>query len=250
MPENAKTKEISASCDLNFFVGTTAELIKLLPIMAALKASNTPFEVIASGQNNIADSELLKMVFPAVRLKILSSGPTRPSAPSLFFWFLKTLLPNLFGHSFRTKKNLDHSVKMSKKMIVHGDTISTLMGALLARSNGYVLCHVEAGLRSFNLLRPFPEEICRVIVSHLAQESYCPNEWAVKNLHGQGGMKIYDTRENTLVDSLQLALMHAPTIFSFCYSPAGKSFRYRICEKNGRFGDRTKPNNSRNYDPA
>jgi len=75
----------------------------------------------------------------------------------------------------------------------------------LAKFFGMKVAHIEAGLRSFNFLHPFPEEIDRVLVSHMADVHFCPNEWAMKNIQNRGGVKV-NTENNTLIDSLAIAL--------------------------------------------
>src|SRR6185503_1487752 len=47
-------------------------------------------------------------------------------------------------------------------ILVHGDTMSTLLGALAGRFAGVPVAHVESGLRSFRVLHPFPEELTRL----------------------------------------------------------------------------------------
>jgi UDP-N-acetylglucosamine 2-epimerase (non-hydrolysing) len=67
------------------------------------------------------------------------------------------------------------------------------------------IAHIEAGLRSFNFLQPFPEEIDRLLVSNVADIHFCPNEWAINNIRNKRGLKI-NTKNNTLIDSLKIAL--------------------------------------------
>jgi UDP-N-acetylglucosamine 2-epimerase (non-hydrolysing) len=90
-------------------------------------------------------------------------------------------------------------------VLVHGDTFSTLLGALMGRVAGLRVGHVESGLRSFRLFHPFPEEITRLLTFRLSHTLYCPGEWALENVARYRREKV-NTEVNTLSDALALAL--------------------------------------------
>src|SRR5262249_41525839 len=90
-------------------------------------------------------------------------------------------------------------------ILVQGDTTTVMTAALAAFYLGIRIGHVEAGLRSFDKRRPFPEEVNRRVGSCLADLHFAPTEGARRNLLAEGvpGPTIYVTG-NTTVDVLRM----------------------------------------------
>ncbi len=78
--------------------------------------------------------------------------------------------------------------------IIHGDTPSTLLGLIMAKRVGKTVVHLEAGLRSFNLLRPFPEELIRIICMKLSDILFAPSDWSEGNLRNRSVQQQRHTR--------------------------------------------------------
>lgn len=181
-----------------FFIGTEAELIKVFPVIIECKKSGLKYHIIASGQNDIINSRIMEVIDrQCVELELSVESSIKKNAVGLLQWWLKTILSSKHRIIERFK-----DVDFSKAyMIVHGDTVSTFMGALIGKNLGMTVCHIEAGLRSHHLFNPFPEEIDRLLTSKIARIHFAPGEAAFINLKKSKG-KVVNTEQNTLIDSL------------------------------------------------
>ena len=185
---------------LAFVFGTRPEIIKLSPLIRACIDRKLEFFTIHTGQHySPSMSHLfineLELPEPDYNLDIKSSAPYRQGE-----------------HTGKMMSILEEIIlaEMPSVVMVHGDTNTTLAGALVTSKisttrsfTGFdiKLGHVEAGLRSYD--RSMPEEINRVITDHLSNYLFAPTQGAKEIAIGEGikEEKVFVTG-NTIVDAL------------------------------------------------
>ena len=94
-------------------------------------------------------------------------------------------------------------------VVVQGDTESAFLGALAGFYNGVPVAHVEAGLRTYNLRRPFPEEGLRQMIGRIARFHFAPTERSRQALLAEGvpAQRVWVTG-NTVIDAQQWVCAH------------------------------------------
>lgn len=89
---------------------------------------------------------------------------------------------------------------------VHGDTTTTMAASIAAFYSGAKVCHVEAGLRTFNKLSPFPEEMNRSVTGRIADFHFSPTITSKENLIRENiNEKAILVTGNTVIDALQFS---------------------------------------------
>ncbi|MGV8876606.1 MAG: UDP-N-acetylglucosamine 2-epimerase [Rhodoglobus sp.] len=181
-----------------FVYGTTAEAIKIAPVARRLAARGIRYEQWVTMQH----TDSLTAILPVLGLpepdRIIANGNNgKPltSVRDVFGW-----LNEIRRWMRREVKNLRTELPPNTVIVVHGDTLTTVVGAWLARKLGVESAHIEAGLRSGNWRHPFPEELDRRIVGKLASIHYPPSEDAVAHLEGK--RNIVPTHGNTVLDAV------------------------------------------------
>ena len=178
---------------ISVIFGTRPEAIKLCPVVLALK-SNPAFEcsVCVTGQHR----EMLQQV-----LAVFGIVPDKDLA-------LMRQNQTLSGLTSRAITAIDEYLEDEKPdvVMVQGDTTTVLAGSLAAFYHHIPIAHVEAGLRTWNMYSPWPEEANRVLTTRLAQWHFCPTENNKANLLKEGVPErdIYVTG-NTVIDALLMA---------------------------------------------
>ena len=181
-------------------IGTKAQLIKMAPILKELQDRNISYNLIFTGQHFETIDEVRDNFSLKEADHNLNPNTDVTGIVQMFLWVIKILYILI-----KDKKKIFGKVNKKHYFLVHGDTLSTLLGAFVGKLFGGTVCHIESRLRSFNIFHPFPEELTRIFTFYLTDIYFCPNEWAIKNLEKFKGKKI-NTKINTLFDSLNLAV--------------------------------------------
>ncbi|MCD7928342.1 MAG: UDP-N-acetylglucosamine 2-epimerase (non-hydrolyzing) [Oscillospiraceae bacterium] len=170
--------------------GTRPEAIKLAPLLLGMK-HRADLESICcvTGQHREILDPILQLfhIQPQFDLNVMEPGQSLSILTSRVLAELEPVLEQV-------RPDL---------ILVHGDTASTLVGALAGFYHRIPVGHVEAGLRTGHRYAPFPEEIDRTLVSHIASVHFCPTAANRDNLRREGiEQQVYVTG-NTVIDSIQ-----------------------------------------------
>jgi UDP-N-acetylglucosamine 2-epimerase (non-hydrolysing) len=174
-------------------VGTRPEAIKMAPVYLALQADpGTEVRVLATAQHR----ELMDQVLSAFDIEAtLDLDLMRTDQP----------LGNLTSRAILAVQEVLADWKPDV-VLVHGDTTTCLAAALAAFYERIRVGHVEAGLRTYDLEAPWPEEMNRRLVDPISRWCFAPTESAAENLRSERipEQRVFVTG-NTVIDALLLA---------------------------------------------
>lgn len=179
---------------LSIVFGTRPELIKVAPIiLLARQDSRFEVEVIFTGQHDELVRDAIDFFHIQIdqRLNMMSAGQS---------------LNQLLLHGLQQLESVFADGQQRDAVIVQGDTTTVLAAGLTAFSLKIPVAHVEAGLRSYDLEHPFPEEGNRQLVSRLVRWHFAPTVQSQQNLLNEAipAAHIHVTG-NTVVDAVRLA---------------------------------------------
>lgn len=189
---------------IHVFVGTKAQFIKMAPIMREMDRRGMVYNFIDAGQHVEMTGDLA-LEFDLRKPDVLLR-PERRNINTVLeagSWAAKSLgqiafkRGEVFQRIFRGERGI---------CLIHGDTLTTLLSLLYAKRCGIKVAHVEAGLRSYHLLDPFPEEMIRLIAMRGSDILFAPSDWAIENLCKMGfGGKAVHAAGNTIIDTVRYA---------------------------------------------
>ncbi len=182
-----------------FIYGTTAEAIKIAPVVRRLARNGIPVQHWVTQQHTESLRKAMpELGFPAPTEVIANGFRGKPltSPVQMVGWML-----DVARWSIRSIRRIRKTLPPGSVVVVHGDTMTTVLGTFIGRRLRVPVAHIEAGLRSGNWRHPFPEELDRRIVGRFAHIHYVPSEEAADNLAGRPNVVL--THGNTAKDAVR-----------------------------------------------
>lgn len=200
-----------------FVIGTSAEAIKVAPLARRLNALGSNYEcwlTMQHGPRLIETLDNLSFQGPRIVIPNGNAGKSLKNSKDAIKW-LFSVNSWFVRNYFQTRAKL----KTRKSIIVvHGDTLTTVIGTIFAKLLGVPSAHIEAGLRSGDWRNPFPEELDRRIAGIFSTVDYVPTQEAIENLSRK--RNVVFTHGNTAIDAV-LDGMKLPQL--------EQSSRYAVC---------------------
>jgi len=180
-------------------LGTKGQIIKMAPILRELRKRKLDFGFVHVGQH-VESVETVIREFDLPRPSYHLSVRTEvTSALQGVSWLITSTAGGLMK-----RKTI---FRRTGLVLVHGDAPPAIVGLVLGKASRLKVAHVEAGLRSFDVLDPFPEELIRTTVDKFSDYLFAPSAWAARNLMREGAKgRVYNSRFNTVLDSVRMAL--------------------------------------------
>lgn len=174
--------------------GTRPEAIKLFPVINALKTrADVSVRVLVTGQHRQMLDQVMEIgeIRPNHDLDIMAPDQTLDSLTAKLLTGIGAVM----------------DAEKPARVIVQGDTATAMAGALAAYYRKIPVSHVEAGLRSFDIYQPWPEEVNRKIIGTIADQHFAPTEVSAAALRAEAvnDDTIFVTG-NTVIDALHWAI--------------------------------------------
>ena len=170
--------------------GTRPEAIKMFPVVHALKAQpGIDTRVCVTAQHRRLLDQVLEIsgIVPDIDLDVMQPDQSLDA--------LTARLIVALGEVFDAEK--------PDRVVVHGDTLTTMVASLAAYYRKIPVAHVEAGLRSGDIHHPWPEEVNRRVVACIADLNFAPTDAAAQALRAEGrDPATIHVTGNTVIDAL------------------------------------------------
>ncbi|WP_415914363.1 non-hydrolyzing UDP-N-acetylglucosamine 2-epimerase [Paraburkholderia sp. J67] len=171
--------------------GTRPEAVKMAPLVKRLEAEPGVQSIVCvTGQHQSMLQQVLDLfdIVPAHNLGAMTTNQTLNGLAARLFAGLDEVL----------------AAEQPERVLVHGDTLTSMAGAIAAFHRRIPVGHVEAGLRTGNLFEPWPEEMNRRVVDVVSDLLFAPTASSQANLEAEALTGRIVVTGNTVIDALHL----------------------------------------------
>ena len=170
--------------------GTRPEAIKMAPVIKALQNAGASVHICVTAQHRDMLDHVMNFFGLTADFDLNLMQPNQT---------LNKLASRIFDRMDEVLQQAQPDI-----VLVHGDTTTSSIAAWAAFHRGIQVGHVEAGLRTYNKLAPFPEEVNRQITARIADYHFAPTPLAKQHLRNEGVNESSITvTGNTVIDALQ-----------------------------------------------
>lgn len=184
--------------------GTRPEAIKMAPLVLEMKKhADLVTEVCVTGQHREMLDQVLDLfdIKPDYDLNIMKSNQDLYDVTSAVVLGMRQIL----------------EISQPDIVLVHGDTTTSMAAALAAFYKRIAVGHVEAGLRTYDIYSPWPEEINRQLTGRIATYNFAPTETAKRNLMNEGvSAEKIEVTGNTVIDALHIVISRFDADSAIC----------------------------------
>jgi len=216
---------MAAKPRVTIVLGTRPEAIKLAPVIQEFRAcSALETRVVLTGQHR-------EMVTQVMELFQLSADQ------DLDLMAPRQTLTHVTCADLQGLRD-DFQAFPPQLVLVQGDTTTAFAAALAAFYEQIPVGHVEAGLRTDNILDPFPEEANRRLISQVAQLHFAPTQRSQANLEASGVVGRAMVTGNTVIDALLRMAERAPALTDLSIDWANQRVILATVHRRENWGDR------------
>ncbi len=219
--------------------GTTGELIKMAPVIEELRRrGHTPLMLSTGQQVQQLPAFHADLRLPEADMWLArgSGGHDLDRKREIPGW-AATVAANVLRRRGALRRQLASDGRRPF-LLVHGDTMTTVLGSLAGKALGVPVGHVEAGMRSGDWRNPFPEELNRRVAAKLVDVHFASGDRPVRNLRAEKVRgTIVDTRQNTIRDAVDLVGERAEPLVELPDEPFGvvSIHRFELIERDEPF---------------
>jgi UDP-N-acetylglucosamine 2-epimerase len=193
---------------IRILLGTKAQYIKTAPLLRLMDERGIPYRLVDSGQHGAHSVSLRSELGVRDPDAFIGGRVDIDSIPKAITWATR-----LLAQSFSRPHLAEIFGSGPGICVVHGDAPTALLGTMIARRAGLEIAQLESGVRSFNLLNPFPEEIVRILVMKRSRLLFAESQAAFRQLQGMrlAGDPIL-IGGNTIIDALRYSLRNSASL--------------------------------------